>query len=613
MKKPFVVLGVYEGHMASAALMIDGELIAAAHEERFSKIKNDVGMPIQSILFCLSEAKLKAEDIDEVYLSNLDFNKNGISNLLLKRQALYSVDDWIKENQVYWKKIFYENKRMDQGYYNLMGGAKRIKKIKHYYDISKINFKEDEKKLKKKFNILRKDTLSKFTGIKRNKIRFVDHYLCHHYHAYYSSPFRDNKTVVVHLEGDGGKYNNAVSIPSQKGLKIIEGSNQANVGRLYQWMTLLLGMKPYHHEYKIMGLAPYANKYEKQKSLKTFSDLFKLSKSKLTIVKRSKPKDLYFYFLEKLKGHRFDGIAGALQENTEKIIYEWIKNVIKITGKKNVCYGGGVAMNVKANYISSKINLVNKFFVPIAPSDESNAIGACYFGTEKKFLKNKIDIKKIKHLNNPYLGNKISISSEEILKIFRKKLNFKFKFYHSASAKFIGKLLSEGKILGRVSGKSEFGQRALGNRSILADPSNLKIKKKINEIIKKRDFWMPFCPSILEEYKNKVLLNPKKNSANFMTLAFSVSKKFEKKLSGVIHEGDLTCRPHIVSKKINKDYYNIIREFYKIKKIPALLNTSFNLHGKPIVSDINDVIYFLNKTNIDGVIINNCLLLRKKI
>ena len=122
---------------------------------------------------------------------------------------------------------------------------------------------------------------------------------------------------------------------------------------------------------------------------------------------------------------------------------------------------------------------------------------------------------------------------------------------------------------------------------------------------------MPFCPSILNEYKDKVLINPKNNPANFMTIAFPVSKKFRKKLIGVIHEGDQTCRPHIVEKKFNDEFHQLIKEFYKLKKIPALLNTSFNLHGKPIVSDLKDLVYFLNNSNIDGVIINKSILLRK--
>ena len=201
--KPYIVLGIYEVHMASAAIMIDGKIIAASHEERFSKIKNDVGLPIQAAKFCMKAAGINAKDIDKVVLSNDKFNKNGIANILFKRPAIYSIEDWIYENEIYWKNKLIFKKKKPEHYFNLMGGKKRLKNIKHYYNLKKIDFNLPEKKIQNIFNSVRKKTIKKLLKIDEEKIIFLEHFICHHYHAYYSSPHRGDQVVVAHLEGDG--------------------------------------------------------------------------------------------------------------------------------------------------------------------------------------------------------------------------------------------------------------------------------------------------------------------------------------------------------------------------------------------------------------------------
>ena len=339
-------------HDSAAALIIDGEIVSAAQEERFSRIKCDVGFPFQAINYCIKYAGIEYSQIDKVVLSNLDFNKNGIANLMFKRPALYSIDDWIYENNNYWRETLI-NKKNIETYYEIMGGKKRVKD--HYYDFSNINFRESQEVCKKKFNEIRKETVSNLLGISKNKVKFLPHYILHHYHAYYSGKNRNvNKTIILHQEGDGGRYNSGISIPTNKGIKWISGNNQSDIGRLYQWVTLILGMKPYHHEYKIMGLAPFSNTYEQAKTYEVFKNIFKLNRKKLLIEYSNKPKDLYFSFKRLLEGHRFDGIAGGLQKYVEDILGDWLNLILKTTKRNNVCYGGGVAMNVKANGILAK-------------------------------------------------------------------------------------------------------------------------------------------------------------------------------------------------------------------------------------------------------------------
>ena len=382
-----------------------------------------------------------------------------------------------------------------------MGGWERANKYHHYYNLKKINFRKSNEELSKIFNDLRKDCLNKYFGIDKKKIIFTPHYLCHHYHAYYSarSNFNNNQ-IIMHIEGDGGKYNCGVSKATTNGIKFLGGSNQGDIGRLYQWTTLNLGMKPYHHEYKVMGLAPYATDSEVQKTFKIFKNLFKVSNDSNAIVynPRFKPKDLYFTINRLIQGHRFDGVAGALQKCTETIILDWFKSNIHKHKPKEIFYGGGVAMNVKANGLISKDLNFHNLMVPLAPSDESNAIGAAYMATEKLFLADGVKLEQIKPLNNYYLGKETNI--ENLIKSIQKKKinnNENFIIKENINNKYLAKKLFDSKIIGRFSGRAEFGQRALGNRSILADPTKYEIIEKINSQIKYRDFWMPFCPTIL--------------------------------------------------------------------------------------------------------------------
>ena len=606
MKKNYIVLGGYEGHNASACIMINGKIIAASHEERFSKIKNDVGMPIKSMKYCMEEAGVKPNDIDEVMLCNDKFNKNGISNLLLKRPALYSISDWIKENELYWKKKLIENDKKIETYFYLMDGKKRLKNISHYYDVKKVNFKLSQKKLSELFNDLRKKAIFEHLNISKKKVKFVEHFKLHHYHAYYSSPYRGKNVFTAHLEGDGGRYNNAVSIPTDKGLKFLFGSNNADIGRLYQWITLTLGMRPYHDEYKVMGLAPYATRNEIDKSYEIFKDKFQLTKNGMCITYKEKPNDLYFSMKEKLKGHRFDGIAGALQKVLEEILLKWINSVQKKLKRNILCYGGGVAMNVKANMLLQDIKNLEKVFVPISPSDESNAMGACYYSTEKFFLKNNISLKNIRPLTTPYLGPSIKVSNFNRIK--KKVKNKKIQIYNKFSNKFIVSELMKGKIIGRCVDKAEFGQRSLGNRSILASPLVNNINELINNSVKYRDFWMPFCPSVLDDKQKLIVKNKKKIQSKFMTVSFEMKQYTSKQIFSGYHPADNTVRPQFVKRTENLKFYKLLNTFYKKTKFPYVINTSFNLHRHPIVSDEQDVIKMINNSNLDYIILNEKLI-----
>ena len=487
-----------------------------------------------------------------------------------------------------------------------MGGYDRVKS--HHYNFDEIDFNSDVDGFKTMFNKIRKNTVEEKLGINQSKILFTPHFILHHYHAYYSNNCRDiNNRVIFHQEGDGGEYNAGISIPTNKGLKWLEGTNQSDIGRLYQWTTLNLGMKPYHHEYKLMGLAPYATQSEVEKSYSVIKDIFKIDKELMSIVYNNKPSDLYFYFRDKFRGQRFDGIAGAIQKLVEELLNEQLTSIIKKTKRSKISYGGGTAMNVKANGLLASREDVNDFFVPISPGDESNPIGACYYATEKYFLENNIDPNQIPPLDNIYLGPEYS--DIEVKKFVSNiDLDNKINVYENIDASFISKKLHKGNVMGRFVGRSEFGQRSLGNRSIIASTTENNIVDKINSKIKYRDFWMPFCPTILDKHKNEYIHNPKNLKSEYMTLSFNLNKKYEEYFKGGVHHADKTVRPQILENNKNNEYYKLIDSFEKFSGLGSIINTSFNLHGEPVVGTLDDAIRTFNKSDLDGLVLNNIYL-----
>ena len=263
-------------------------------------------------------------------------------------------------------------------------------------------------------------------------------------------------------------------------------------------------------------------------------------------------------------------------------------------------------MNVKTNMLISKINKKVDLYVPACPDDASQAMGACY----SEFLNGNEKIFKDSFINNAYLGPK----SSELSKIKKSELIKKgYKIIEKDYIKKAAKLLLSNKILGRFCGNAEFGARALGNRSILANPSNFEVKNKINDKIKSRDFWMPFAASVPEKYAKKYFsLDNSLESYKYMTNCVNTTEVGRDKLAAAIHPYDKTCRPHIIKKDDNNDYEKLILEFGKISNTYALLNTSFNLHGYPIINSLAQAIDILKKSNLDGLILSNCLIFKNE-
>ena len=588
------ILGINEGHMCSACLIKDGIIVAAVSEERFTRNKNEQGYPENAIKYCLDVGNLQPKDID--YIANASNELDPIFEAT-KRYSKFTIHDYVKENDDYWKHVLLENKKIN--YFDVFPEVPNP-----HYDFSflhKTSENEGEiesNSLTQEFKNQRiKNLIQKFE-IDENKIIFVDHHMGHASYAYFMSPFRKN-VLILTADAWGDGCNSTISIGNGTKIETKFRTTKNDLARIYRYVTLILGMKPNEHEYKVMGLAPYSTDYQ----LKEPYDILKntLYVDDLDFKYKEKPTDNYYWFKKKFEGHRFDGIAGGLQKFAEEIFSKWAYNALEKFQCSTIVLSGGLALNIKINKKISELPLVKNIFIPGGGGDESQSIGAALHVQSKL---TEINFQSPLH---DYHGPEITDD-----KLLLAKTNLDdFTIKENISNKEIAEYLQSNHIVARCKGKSEFGPRALGNRSILANPSQIKNVKKINEQIKYRDFWMPFTPSILHERIDDYVLNPKNLISPYMTMAFDSTILARTHLAGAIHPSDYTIRPQFLEKSHNPDYHSLISEFEKLTDIGGLLNTSLNLHGEPVVGNTKDALHTLFSSDLDLMIINNSALIRK--
>lgn len=595
-----VILGIQEAHDASAALMVDGRIVAAAQEERFTGLKGDYGLPVHAITACMKQTGIKREQIDEVALSSHAWNPVLTK---IKRNANFKVSDWVKEQREFWYPKIFEQREVN--YYDLYKDCPdfvydSIYPMDHLLK-GYMNPKEMEQMAQ-----IRIQMVSDQLGIPREKIRFVTHEDCHTYYAYFASPLR-GKLLVLTSEGIGDYSNGTVSEFSESCRTEIARAKENHLGHIYQYITLILGMKPAQHEYKVMGLAPYANIKELEKSYAVFAPVLKVDG--LNIVFDKKPGDLYFHFRDALEGHRFDGIAGGLQKFLEDILCAWVRNCVAHTGLKRVCFAGGVAQNIKACKSIGELPEVEDLYICPASGDTSLPIGACYYSMWEYAKKTNQSYEILKPVDSMYLGPEFL--ENDVQQFIETDTSVKkYSIIKHVTPEEIAIRLAGGHVIGRCCGRMEFGLRALGNRSILADPREATMVRKINDAIKFRDFWMPFTPTILAERQTDYIINPKNLKCPHMTMAFDSTPLAKKELIAALHPADLTMRPQILKESDNPAYYAIIKAFETQTGVGGILNTSFNLHGDPIVLGPKEAVYTFENSALDDLLLGNYLISR---
>ena len=574
------ILGLNAYHAdSSAAIFKDGKMIAATEEERFRRQKHWAGFPSMAVQFCLKEAGISLSEVDHIAIGR---------------------DPSAKMN----KKLLFLLKNPGGGFNAVLDRIKNAKKVAS---------------LEEEFVLLDK-TIDK--AVIKSKIHQVEHHRSHLASAFFASPFEE--AALLSIDGSGDFSTTMIGIGRGNQIEVLDSVDfPHSVGLFYTAFTQLLGFPHYGDEYKVMGLAPYGEpKYvDKLKDVLLFGDdgLFKLDlkyfrSAKSGIVSYGDDHipvvaPLYSELLvekfgavrkkeEPLNQYHKD-MAASVQRVTEELIFHILNYLQKKTGLNNVCIAGGVAQNSVANGKLTRNTSFKNVYIPSAGHDAGISMGSALY-VYNHILKQK----RAEPVWSAYTGSRFS--NEEIEQ-YLKSRNITYKRYEDAELydKVSDQLINAG-VVGWFNGRAEFGPRALGARSILADPRRSDAKDLLNAKIKRRESFRPFAPSILKEYVGEYF--EVVDEVPFMEKVFPIKKEKHALIPAVTH-ADGTGRLQTVDKVVTPRYYALIEAFRKKTGVPILLNTSFN-ENEPIVNSPHDALECYLRTNMDMLVLENCVITR---
>ena len=540
------ILGIYNGKVASVTYFDGRKIVFSSSEERFNRIKNSRGYPNLTIDYLLKKYKINPDHIDVVTCGAWNYPEYDV---------LQDYFDNIDSCQSPWHRHFHSLK------------------TDHEF---KINFISN--------------TVKRF---KNAEIKIYDHHKSHFFSAKTPSGYSDGYGIVSDGRGDGQslsiwKFNSKII------KKIVGFSELRSYGAFYGSITTLLGFTADRHEGKVTGLAAYG---KKTNLVNSFKDYINFKNGKIKTSKKFNPfvRPLDISYLKKItKSYSKEDIAYAAQYTLEKNIIEIIKYYIP--KKTKLVAAGGVFANVKLNQRIREQCGLSDFFVFPEMSDGGISFGAvCGYLFEKKIRVSKI--------NDMFLGAESSLQKNHKKNLKVKNLKIKKNF------EFILKEIHDGKIIGIFSGKSEFGPRALDNRSIIFSPSDKMLNDKVNKRLERNEF-MPFAPVTTMNLAKKIFhnFNEKDTNLNYMTTCYKCKDIMIEKCPSVVHV-DLTARPQVISSRAkNTIYYKLVNDFNKKYDIPCLVNTSFNTHEEPIVNTVDEALKILKNKVIDYLIVDNSLL-----
>jgi len=556
------ILGIWDGHDAGAAIIKGNKILVAINEERITRRKLYVGFPVNSIKACLDYLKIKPSDIQAVAVSTSDFAKTFTRYFPSSKENYYKFRRRMTE-----KPAFVHLRR------NLK------------YKLTEINSSSLTKFLTKEWF---KKQFSKI-GFKDINLYLVEHHQAHAVSAAFCSGMKKMLTITIDGIGDG--LSGTVNIfEDGKFERISSISGRDSLGIFFEQVTNLLGMRELEDEGKVMALSDFAYPIDEKKN--KMLDFFKISgtniKAKYSV---SKQCSLLSRMLWNTQREQFAYMA---QYTIEKKMLELFKNSINATGIKNVCWSGGVASNIKANMkIRLKSGLKNWFVFPHM-GDGGLALGAAM---QINFELNNISSYDF---DNIYFGTDYK---DDYIEKELKKYKMPYSIQDNIS-KEAGNLISRGEIVLWFQGRMEYGPRALGNRSIITLASEKELKDKLNIMVKKRDWFQPFCPTILKEDAKK-FIGDANGFDKFMTMAYTTRKEARSKIEAVMNV-DNSIRPQILGNE-NKKYRGVIEQVKRNTGDGIILNTSFNIHGYPIVMTPEDAIKSFKITKAKYLAIGNFL------
>jgi len=564
------ILGIkYGGHDTSAALMIDGKLIAACAQERYTKDKHSRKFPLEAINDCLKIGKISINDIDEIAYVN------DIKTLL---------------REIYLKPALKSFTRFKF----LLNDFNKFLKLFN-----------TEKIVRKKLNY-------------KGKINFYRHHLCHIASAYYPSGFEN--ALCLSLDGMAENETGMIAEANSGKISILNAKNlyPDSLGLFYSAITDYLGWKHHCDEGIIMGLAPYGDPNKTvPKTNKSYKEIFDeilveknefefkinlnyvdyyTSRSKWVTDKFKKIFGEKRKYSDPLTNHH-KNIAAALQSKLESFVIKQLKAAKKKYGHDKLCLSGGVALNCSMNGKIEQSRIFDQIYIQPASADDGCAIGACYLSSNKN--NNGHFFPKTNY--NSYLGSRFTDDEIE-----NELINSQLDYSKSVNIfKETAEYLERGNIVGWFQGPAEFGPRALGNRSILCRPYPAEMKDHLNNQVKFRENFRPFAPAVLSEYQNEFF---EINQDSFHMLIASKVREDKKDVIPAVVHVDKSARVQTVNITSNEKFYNLLKEFKKLTNIPVLLNTSFNVKGQPIINSPKDAIETFRKTKIDVLSIGSFIL-----
>ncbi|MCP4347097.1 MAG: nodulation protein [Desulfobacterales bacterium] len=539
------------GHDTAAVLLKDGKVLAGSEEERLNRIKHTNKMWAQSLRFCLESSGITPRDVD-AFACNLTEESY---NMLLKKLCLHNPK--------------FEGLTDARAFLTDM--------------------------ISRQLNC----------EIDPGKIMFVHHHLCHAESAYFHSGY-DNALVLT-ADGQGDMMSGSVYSAwgsELEHLKFFSASD--SLGDLYTESIRFLGYKLFD-EYKVMGLAPYGDPGKYRDILNSFYQLLPDGEYRIFL---DRIVSLYSVLTPRKKGEPFTqthkDIAASLQEALEKIMFHILTHYQKVTAHKNICLAGGVAHNCTVNGKILYSGMFEDIFVQPAAHDAGCALGAALHVHNSQ--KSSARPEPVRHV---FWGTDIGDNNfiQKTLELWKPLVQFE---KQENICKEAARLMADGAVIGWVQGRSEFGPRALGNRSILADPRPAENKERINMMVKKREGYRPFAPSVLEEYVDEYFETNGKKSFPFMIFVLNVNQDKRESLGAITHV-DGTARIQSVSGDTNPMYWQLINEFRKITGIPIVLNTSFNNNAEPIVDSLEDSIACYLTTGLNYFVAGDYLVSKKNI
>jgi len=572
------VLGINMSHYSAACLLRDGRLIAAIPEERLNRIKFSAAFPELAIRKVLEIGGVNPTEIDQVAIGT---RCEMFDSTLAQRGEYRKTTRMVSLLSQILPVRVVESDWLKQFYIHTLGAVRRYQFMSRYLDF---------------FTSL---------GIPRSKLVYYDHHTCHAAAAYYMSPWR-TRTLIMTADGNGDGDCGTVWIGEGDSLQCkLRIPSIHSLGGLVSRTTKFMGMAPWQDEYKVMGLAPWGDKTKAEPVVERFRKMWEVDGLGYRNRCGYAGDALVDYLRRTFKNVRFDYLAHGIQTILEEILSEWVSRNATHYQIGQLAASGGVFLNVKANKRIMELAQIDTAFWFPAAGDDSITIGAGILGT-LAIQKKQNRPASITPMTDTYWAEDIT----PLIEPYLDREDFTgFRVIRPENIDDLtAEILAGGEIVARCSGRMEFGPRALGNRSILADPSRLDNIHRLNAMIKCRDFWMPFAGTVLDTASDRYLRNPKRFPSPYMILSFDTLPETRRSITAATHQADGTIRPQILTESMNPGYYRVIRRFEELTGIGAVLNTSLNLHGDPVVNLPGEAMHVMRKSALNFLALGPCMI-----